>query len=157
MVSTDQIRQQLYGDPSTQGSWPEIEREVLAQIKASLSHGIPVVYDATNAVRSRRLDMRQMLRLITPDPWIWIAWHLITPLQICQQWNQQRDRQVPNGILEQMHQSLMAEPPTPAEGWGAVISVDMSHLNRGASDIAVFIDQLQSWGSGSISSSSSLL
>ena len=157
MVSTDQIRQQLYGDPSTQGSWPEIEREVLAQIKAFLSHGIPVVYDATNAVRSRRLDLLQKLRLITPAPWAWIAWHLITPLQICQQWNQQRDRQVPTAILEQMHQSLMAEPPTPAEGWGAVIPVDMSQLDRGASDIAAFTDQLQSLRSGSISSSSSSL
>ncbi|NJO85798.1 MAG: AAA family ATPase [Synechococcaceae cyanobacterium RM1_1_27] len=160
IVSTDQIRQQLHGDPSIQGSWPEIEREVLAQFKAALSHGIPVVYDATNAVRSRRLDLLRKLALITPAPSIWIAWHLITPLQICQQWNQQRDRQVPDAILEQMSQSLMAEPPTSAEGWKAVLKVDMSQLsqlNRGVSDVAALIEQLQPWNSASISSSSTSL
>ncbi len=125
IISTDRIRQQLYGDEAIQGSWPDIEAEVFEQLKAALSQRIPVVYDATNAQRQRRMSLRQGFQQLSPDPWV--AWHLITPLEICLGWNQNRPRQVPVEVIQQMATSLAADPPTLSEGWLAVIPVDMGH------------------------------
>lgn len=124
IISTDRIRQQLYGDEAIQGSWPDIETEVFEQLKAALSQRIPVVYDATNAQRQRRIGLCQGLQQLSPDPWV--AWHLTTPLETCLGWNQNRPRQVPIEVIQQMAASLAADPPTVSEGWLAVIPVDMS-------------------------------
>ena len=43
----------------------------------------------------------------------WVAWHLQTPVDICQQWNHLRDRQVPHHVIENYQQQL--EPIIPPE------------------------------------------
>ena len=41
IISTDQIRAQLYGDAATQGNWAEIESVVLTEIKEAITKKIP--------------------------------------------------------------------------------------------------------------------
>ena len=133
IVSTDEIRRQLYGDASIQGDWNEISLQVLQQIQSAIALKQPVIYDATNAKRAWRMSLLMQLNSDLsfspkgdgkPDnPVLWMAWHLKTPLEICQQRNLQRDRTVPEEVIVSMFKSLKNFPPLPAEGFAAVNSI----------------------------------
>ena len=121
-ISTDRIRQQLWGDAGIQGNWPEIEAEVIRQIKAVIAAKRPVIYDATNAKRSWRLDLMNKL---ADGQTKWMAWWLKTSLSQCKAQNRTRARQVAAPVIQQMYQALKAMPPLPAEGFAAVNALPM--------------------------------
>ncbi len=121
IVSTDGIRNSLYGDERIQGNWEAIEQEAIAQIQAAIAAGDSVIYDATNAKREWRMSLLLKLRQFEVP---WMGWHLVTPLATCQRWNQTRSRQVPDGVLESMSRSLHQFPPLLAEGFAALHRVN---------------------------------
>jgi len=140
IVSTDAIRQTLYGDATIQGEWLEIEQYLLQQIQDAIASGQPIIYDATNAKRCWRMSLLIQLHRCSPSsptsemgfgdqtPTIpssplWIGWHLKTPLSTCLRWNKQRSRQVPDSVIECLYQSLHQFPPLAAEGFAAVYPV----------------------------------
>lgn len=127
IVSTDEIRSQLYGDATIQGVWSEIETEAIAQISTALKSQKGVIYDATNCKRCFRMDFLQKVAMIDPrqNP-TWIAWYLNTPRNICMERNQKRDRIVPQELIESMSKSLHNFPPLAAEGFAAVDEIDMT-------------------------------
>lgn len=118
IVSTDLIREKLYGVETVQGNWSVIETEVIRQIQNALAAGRPVIYDATNAHRAWRLDLLQKLGTLADINWI--GWHLATPLPQCLTWNRMRFRQVDAMIISKMYQALEDWPPVPAEGFSDV-------------------------------------
>jgi len=113
VVSTDALRAELYGDASVQGPWSPIERLAIARIRESIASQIPAIYDATNA---RRRQRRQMLAKLQHPRAAWLGWFLQAPLAQCQAWNQARDRQVPDWVIERMAQALRDGPPAVREG-----------------------------------------
>jgi predicted kinase len=121
IVSTDKIRQKLFGDETIQGDWQLIEAEVLSQIQQHLAAGNLIIYDATNAKRPWRMDLLQKLKQYGDIQWI--GWELQTPLGVCKHWNQQRERQVSEEIIEKMYHSLKQFPPLAAEGFTTVYSI----------------------------------
>jgi len=125
IISTDTIRGQLYGDPRIQGPWPEIFAQVLHQCHQAIAAGQTLIYDATNAKRSWRFNFLRPLLTAYPHQ-TWVGWHLTTPLDVCCQWNQQRDRQVPPDIIENLHHFLQCWHPIPAEGMATLQSIDPS-------------------------------
>lgn len=135
IVSTDAIRQQLHGDASIQGEWLEIEEKVLSEIVNTLAQGDSVIYDATNAKRVWRMDLLMKLNSSLAslsqheDKVQWMAWYLQTPIATCKLWNQKRDRQVPDIIIENMHKSLQEFPPVAAEGFAVVKVIDATSCN----------------------------
>jgi predicted kinase len=139
VISTDQIRSQLYGDASIQGDWAEIEQIVLKEIKNEISLNHSVIYDATNAKRAWRMGLLQRLDDSNAQ---WIAWHLKTPRQICQAWNKQRGRQVPPEVLDNFFQSLKNFPPIAAEGFTAVYELNPSQSEDLATEVESKINQL---------------
>ncbi|MFM6409213.1 MAG: AAA family ATPase, partial [Microcystis sp.] len=114
VVSTDEIRAQLYGDAANQGIWADIEVEVLDQIKTAVEKDQPVIYDATNAMRPWRLDF--LYKTVNSFNIQWIGWHLQTSVEKCKQRNQQRERQVPDEVIDKMNANLQANPPESNEG-----------------------------------------
>lgn len=130
-VSTDKIRESLFGDERIQGEWAEVEAAVIAQIEEAIAEQQPVVYDATNAKRSWRLELMQKLAKLGDGKTQWMAWWLKTPLAECKRNNQERQRQVPVSVVEQMHRMVKAMPPIPAEGFVSVNVVPL--LANGAS------------------------
>ena len=59
LVSTDQIRAELYGDEAVQGDWQKVWQQVLIQWQRGIEQVLQgqiagVVYDATNACRDYR-------------------------------------------------------------------------------------------------------
>ncbi|NEQ14511.1 MAG: WYL domain-containing protein [Moorea sp. SIO3E2] len=124
IISTDQIRETLYGHQSIQGNWSEIETEVLSQISQGIASNQGIIYDATNAKRPWRIALLNQLTIeLNSQPLLWMAWHLCTPLETCQEWNRKRSRQVPDYVIESMFKSLQNFPPLTAEGFAAVNQV----------------------------------
>ncbi|MBO1065198.1 MULTISPECIES: ATP-binding protein [Nostocales] len=142
IVSTDVIRQELYGDTTIQGDWIDIEAAVISQITAALAQNNAVIYDATNAKRAWRLDLLEKLKLVVASPVLWMGWYLKTPLVTCKGWNQQRTRQVPDVVIESMHQWLQDFPPMAAEGFAAVKEVDVTSPKFNFHQISTQIQQL---------------
>ncbi len=124
IISTDQIREQLYGDAIIQGNWLEIEAEVLRQMAIAIAISQPIIYDATNAYKQWRLELLEKIALIEPEiPRFWVALLLETPLEICKQRNQNRQRQVPESVIEQMAKAIANYPPTLSEGFIKIYSL----------------------------------
>ncbi|MEG4230844.1 WYL domain-containing protein [Microcoleus sp. Pol11C3] len=151
IVSTDEIREQLYGHASIQGDWTEIEHQILQQIRSAIALNQPVIYDATNAKRAWRMSLLTQLNSHSPltpgddrtsEPILWMAWHLKTPLETCQQRNQQRDRIVPDQVIADMFKSLKDFPPLPAEGFAAVNTIPQTDGEFDMTDIQNKIQKL---------------
>ncbi|MEZ2239642.1 AAA family ATPase [Microcoleus sp.] len=151
IVSTDEIREQLYGNASIQGDWTEIEHQIIQQIQSAIALKQPVIYDATNAKRAWRMSLLMQLNSHssltstddrTSEPILWMAWHLKTPLETCQQRNQQRDRIVPDKVIADMFKSLKDFPPLPAEGFAAVNSIPQTEGEFDMTDIQNKIQKL---------------
>jgi len=64
IISTDEIRKNLYGDDSRQGDWDEVEEIMHEKIINSISNNQAVIVDATFAKRPWRLEITQNLPLM---------------------------------------------------------------------------------------------
>jgi predicted kinase len=139
IVSTDAIRQQLFGDESIQGAWELIWAEVQRQLRQAIysMEADPhlqvypdhpqvfqrpvraVIYDATNVVRCDRRRLIETLRSIgfRQITGFWLD----TPLELCLQRNQNRCRQVPEAVIQRMCRRLTGAPPSLAEGLDCLI------------------------------------
>ncbi|XHX80180.1 MAG: AAA family ATPase [Stenomitos frigidus ULC029] len=135
LISTDAIRAQLFGDEAIQGHWLRVWREVGKQFQQAAQQiatgqSLEAIYDATNTVRR---DRRRVIALARAYGFTNIthAW-VNTPLEICLQRNQQRDRQVPDTVILQMHRCLLGAPPTVEEGCDRVLEIrTCTHQDQG--------------------------
>ncbi len=121
VVSTDEIRNQMFGSEHIQGDWKLIESELLTRVKAAIASGSSVIYDATNAKRPWRMDILQKFASVGVK--MSIGWHLQTPLEECYRRNQQRQRQVDEKIIASYAESLKEFEPIEAEGFAQVTSI----------------------------------
>ncbi len=126
LISTDVIRSHLFGDEAVQGSWLKVWREVGREFREavrSIQQGDAnkAIYDATNVVRKSRREAIALAREsgFTHLTGIWLN----EPLEVCLQRNQQRDRQVPDAVIERMNRRLWGAPPTIAEGFDCLIEI----------------------------------
>ncbi len=119
-ICPDLIRQEIWGDAAVQGDWQEIQAAIAKMFEIATLANRSVVYDATNIKSQWRRDL---LERYQPSSGQWIAWHVETPLSLCLQWNQERDRQVPDDIVYNYHDSLESAPPDVKEGFYAVFKV----------------------------------
>jgi len=142
IISSDRARQQLYGDEAIQGSWREIEQQLLQQVQTAIAQGKTVIYDATNAKRAHRLDWLQKVENLLGSSHAWMGWHLQTSLKTAKQWNQKRERQVPEDVIEQMQKTLKQFPPLASEGFVKVQTIDVSNLETAKSKAETAIARL---------------
>ena len=126
LISTDKIRFDLYGDAEIQGHWLQVWQEVGRQfreaaIQIQQGERSAAIYDATNAVRKQRREAIALARKsgFTHLTGIWLD----TPLWLCLQQNQQRDRQVPPDVIQRMSRCLQGAPPSKLEGFDGLIKV----------------------------------
>lgn len=121
IVSTDKIREKLFGNENIQGDWQLIETEIFRQIDSHIQEGKPIIYDATNAQKLWRISLLEKLSKYHNINWI--GWYLTTPLDVCLAWNRKRDRTVPDDVIIKLYQSLKDFPPLQSEGFFAVYRV----------------------------------
>lgn len=123
IISTDQIRAQLYGDEATQGNWLEI----WSQVQNRLRYGVRetqqgrlggVLYDATNTRRRSRHEILQAARKAGFNK-VFAVW-IDAPLACCLYRNRMRSRRVPPDIIHSMARQLVGAPPHCDEGFDAL-------------------------------------
>jgi predicted kinase len=135
VLSTDAIREELFGDAAVQGPWDEIRALLLQRLHASVDAGTPVVIDATHARRPWRLLYTQQLQLSRTVEWI--GWWLTTPLEQCRTWALQRERPVPEAVIEEFHASINNRffKPERAEGFAVVETLNPAATEGSGDDL----------------------
>lgn len=123
MISTDAIREKLFGNAAIQGPWVLIWSEIETQLHHARQQigqeTTPAIYDATNAVLEHRREIIQLARSVgfTHITGLWLD----IPLEVCLHRNRQRDRRVPDIIIQRMYQALTLHPPHVCEGLDGLI------------------------------------
>ncbi len=125
VIATDAIRAELFGDAAVQGPWPMVEAAVARQFRQAVQQQLPyavsVIYDATNAQPEHRRQAIALARACGFTQIIGIWLH--TPVQTCLSRNARRDRPVPETVILHMHQALLRDPPTLADGLAEIITI----------------------------------
>ena len=114
LISTDSIREELYGDENIQGDGRLVFSIAFCRAREALERGENVIFDATNVSRKARKGVLKA----TPGA-EHVAVFVNTPFEECVKRNRSRVRVVPNEVLERMHKNLV--PPTVEEGFAEVI------------------------------------
>lgn len=100
--SSDDIREELYGDASHQGSPIKVFEQMRSRTLRDLRAGKDVIYNATNvSVKDRRGILNEIRNCFGKKVYI-KALVFSTPFEICKEWNQKRERTVPNFVYEKM-------------------------------------------------------
>jgi predicted kinase len=124
--SSDAIREELSGDVNNQDINKQVFDTLHKRVKADLSIGKNVVYDATNISWKRRKAFLQELSSIP-------CWKdcvlMATPFEVCVQRNNDRDRKVPYFVIERMYKNF--DIPWYNEGWD---SIEIAYTNAQATN-----------------------
>ncbi len=110
--SSDAIRAELSGDENNQNINQLVFETLHNRVKEDLRNGISCVYDATNISYKRRKAFLDELKNID----CWKVCHVIcTPYEVCLTQNEQRERVVPEEVIERMYKNF--DIPYYYEGW----------------------------------------
>jgi hypothetical protein len=107
VVCGDDIREELYGDASIQGDYSDIQRRMVEMIREG--QGRVVIMDGTHYLSSYRKAAKSILKDHGYDEVDLVV--VIKPLEVCLRQNAERDRKVPEEVIERMHSSLLASLP----------------------------------------------
>jgi len=102
IVSGDDIRAELYGDSRIQGDWSEIWDEIDTCVSESC--GMSVILDGVHARKDYRAEAIALLRSYGYEKIEAVV--IETPLATCLERNANRDRKVPEHVIQQMHSDL---------------------------------------------------
>ena len=110
-VSSDEVREQMYGDESIQGSFSDVFDQVYHLIQIALrSYGVCIL-DATNVSYFAR---REAIKRSEADE-IWFV-VMDNDLEKAKAQNKMRKRVCPNHVIERMWKKFYKEPPRVSEG-----------------------------------------
>lgn len=121
IVSSDDIREELYGDASIQNNPKKIFSIVHKRIKEGIEAGEDVVFDATNLTKKNRKSFFIFLKEngIKADV---IACVFPTPIEECIARQQRRVRKVPTSVIQK--QFAQFEMPLVEEGFYAIATFE---------------------------------
>lgn len=115
IFSSDELREELYGDINDQMHNHELFVELHRRIKIALKDGNNVIYDACNLSSKRRISFLQELKHIP----CWKNCIIVaTPYEQCMENNINRDRRVPDYVIERMYKSF--DTPYYYEGFDSI-------------------------------------
>ena len=115
VLSSDKIRAEL-GDVNDQSRNEEVFKILHSIVKNDLRAGKNVCYDATNLSRRRRIYFIQHELRDIPCEKVCVLF--ATPYEICLKNNANRERKVPEEVIEKMYKSFNI--PCKQEGWDEI-------------------------------------
>lgn len=115
IVSSDSIREELYGDESIQGDANKVFRIMLARTKQYLGEGKSVIYDATNLSDRRRINLLKELKEYDCAK---LCHVLIVDPRECSNNQKLRSRMVSDEVIYRQVQQF--RPPHISEGWDGI-------------------------------------
>lgn len=110
--SSDDLRIELFGNVNDTEHNQELFAELYERIKYDLQDGRNVCFDATNISYKRR---KAFLERIKKYNCIKECHLMATPYNMCVEWNEQREKSVPEHVIKEMH--LVFDVPAYFEGW----------------------------------------
>ena len=113
--SSDLLRIEMFGDINFQDKNGELFQELHRRIKTDLINGKNVVYDATNLNYKKRKAFLEELKKINC---IKECYLVATPYEKCLEQNRQRERKVPEHVLDRMYKNIFI--PQFYEGWSKI-------------------------------------
>lgn len=117
-LSSDAIREELWGDASDQQNGAKVFQVLNERTLTSLKEGKDVVYDATNLFAKNRKALIEEIRTKVPECFF-EAYVCDTPLKECIARQNLRDRKVPIDVIEKQYNKMQL--PTLDEGWDAIL------------------------------------
>lgn len=123
-VSSDAIREELFGDEDSQENPRKVFAILNSRIKKALKEGKDAIYDATNVAKGTRKSIIKDYREMADEI---IAYFVDTQLEIAIQRNNNRDRVVPVEVIERMNNKL--SPPTIEEGFDKIVHIKTELVN----------------------------
>lgn len=104
IVSTDEIRQNMFGSAEDQRNGSEVFDRAYNMIRDHINHRRNVVFDATNTTKKGREELLRRVNM-KKNPFHKIAVIVMTDIDGCKRQNLMRDRKVPESVIErQMEQ-----------------------------------------------------
>ena len=116
ICSSDRIREELFNDVNDQSHNADVFKELYKRIKDGLQNGQNVIMDSTNISYKRRMAFIQELKNIPCEK---ICVLMATPYKECLKNNANRDRVVPEEVIERMYKNFNI--PFFYEGWNQII------------------------------------
>lgn len=116
-VSSDAIREEVFGDVNDQSHNAEVFNLMLKRTRDFLKNDEDVYYDATNLSAKRRMGFLKEIANIPNVQKICVL--VVPPFEVVREQNANRDRKVPEYVLERMYKSF--EIPHESEGWDDII------------------------------------
>ena len=113
--SSDAIREELFGDVNSQKDNTKVFDVLHKRIKDDLTKGISCVYDATNMSMKRRKAFLDEISKISCSKKCVL---FVVPIEVCKEWNQKRERKVPNDVYDKMLKAFWV--PAFYEGWNTI-------------------------------------
>lgn len=113
--SSDNLRQELFGDVNLQDKNGELFTELHNRIKKDLKEGKNVIYDATNLnYKKRKGFLEELKKIDVHKQCIFVS----TPYEKCLEQNNLRERKVPEYVIKRMYMSVNI--PQYYEGWDSI-------------------------------------
>lgn len=103
ILSSDKIREELYGNEATQGEPEKVFALMHQRTKEALKQGKNVIYDATNVTAKNRRGIMQELKGFDIEKEAVIV---ARPYEDCLKMNAQRERKVPEEAIERMYKNF---------------------------------------------------
>lgn len=128
LVSSDSIREEVFGDVNDQKHNGEVFNIVHKRVVAAIKNGRDVILDATNLSRKRRIGFLKSI----PDC-LTEAIVFAIPFETCCKRNSARDRVVPQVAMDRMYRSF--QPPHYAEGFDEINIITEGSNNITLEDI----------------------
>lgn len=122
VVSSDRVRDALYGSEEYQGDPEEVFSAMRSEAVAALSIGKDVIYDATNLVRKHRVALLEYLKSrFRGEKISYECTIILSPFEDCLARNNSRMRKVPESVIYNQLKSFCVPL---YEGWDKIRIVD---------------------------------
>lgn len=113
-ISSDAIREEMWGDASDQRNGDKVFREMDKRTCSALEAGEDVVYDATNMNSRKRKAVVSMVKNVAPSAEC-ICVLVMCSIKECKRRQNDRDCKVPEEVIDRMARSFQV--PFYNEGW----------------------------------------
>jgi predicted kinase len=118
VISSDDIRQELWGDANDQQNPSQVFDEMFIRTVDAMQKGTNVIYDATNLVAKTRKATLTRLRQTLGQDFIAVADVIVCSLSECKRRQGERDRKVPDEVIDRMVRQF--QTPWYNEGWDTI-------------------------------------
>lgn len=129
VVSSDAIREELYGDANDQTNPKAVFAIMLERSIAALKEGNDVIYDATNVVaKTRKQTLSEIKKAVGANNFVSNLVFIACSISECKLRQGSRDRKVPDAVIDRMARKF--EAPWYNEGWDQIIVISGGRLQN---------------------------